>query len=63
MAKLILDDDFTSYTAKLEETPTISEVVEVFLYGCKALSFTDEQIYKQLKSSIEFYEENNKMVE
>lgn len=63
MGKLILDDDFTSYTTKLEETPTINEVVEAFLYGCKALSFTDEQIYKQLKSSIEFYEESNKMVE
>jgi hypothetical protein len=63
MAKLILEDSITSYTSNLEEAPTINEVVEAFLYGCKALSYTDENIYKSLKNIVEFYEENNKVVD
>lgn len=63
MAKLILEDSITSYTTNLEEVPTINEIVEAFIYGCKALSYTDENIYKSLKDFIEFYEESNKMVE
>lgn len=63
MAKLILEDNITSYTTNLEEVPIISEVVEAFIYGCKALSYTDENIYNSLKNVIKFYEENNKVVD